>query len=541
MSVKRKKIAKEELKKCTSHLEDIFSTYLSDRGKDPQEGGIAESWIYEMSAGEDVVVESAVKLLEKKDAGAFFRIAEVMAVLRLAMCDIVLNRMLANDKIETEKRVCAAEMLIKGWRADFNGIPENIRKIITFKNDFLQIAHENAAEKIEGMKAVIKNLGSEEMSAGLLFAMKESDFAGFSTSAEKLLNISPAFEKIIISIISDEASGKGIPLLEKIFVQTEKKDIRKEINRAVYRLKKKGIEFDEDKFKEERKNPLAGGTVESEGYVSAMFEGGDIQFVIFYIHHSVKGYRLFNFLKSVREGLADFSVNKVSKNEIKKYLNHITNVRNTPLFKVSAEHCRFLLDESVKVTKEKGGELNRHYDKWKDYIEEHIAPSDKSSVYALFNGNELGKKPVARILDDMKGEELLALSFINNEELSQLYERFNDIDESGIVLKEYQKDEMRKEKLAGIANDFFGKSYRRLIVRKLEDLSLLLYLSDKKEESEKFLRLAIDADSADKPSDSAFLSHLLYSYFENYSNMRDNKVEDIDNSAQTLNTFEKEG
>lgn len=540
MTEHRNKIAKEELKKCVNHLKEMFLPYLFDKSKNPRSGGVAESWIYEMSAGEETVEESAVKLLEKNSSESFLRIAEIMSDLRLPMCDVVLKRLLSNENLETGKRVNAANLLMKGWNIEVSEVTEDIKKILELKKGFLEFNAEDNLSAAEPLKSLINALDSEELYAGLILVLQETDTNKLFPKLEKLVGLSADFDLTVVKVFLDIPGERCLEMLEKIFLQTGERKVKKEINKAIFKLKKQGIFVDEEKFREKKRDPLSAGSVETGGYVSAMIDGGNIQLAIFYINHSVNGYQLFNALRSVKEGLLDFSVNKVSKKGVKKYLDYLRNERNTPVFSVSAEHCRYLLEESVKVTMESGKECSRHYEKWKDFIGKHIECPEDSEIYKYFDKKKLAENSSLALLDEMNPQELFSLALINYNEFSVVYEKYLEHGENNIILKESLKGEVLCEKKAEIMQTFFNESRRKITSRKIEELSLLLYLSDKKEDAEKFLCLAIEANSALKPSDSVFLTRLLDIYIERYKSEHEAGNKEKSEASLIVNPYEKE-
>ncbi|RMF92559.1 MAG: hypothetical protein D6734_12000 [Candidatus Schekmanbacteria bacterium] len=513
---KEKNIKKEKVKDCIKNLNEMFLPYLKDEDKNPQIGGVEERWIYELSSGEEIVVEAAVKLLEKSDSKSFWRIVDIMCQLRLIMCNEILNQLLSKEKLDEVKRVICADFLIRVWGLEFEKLPEKIKSIIRFKKEILKFNNSSESHDRELLKELIHGLTDKELYSGLLLAAKEVKADELITSIEPLIGISDKFELVLIKLLPEISPESSISLFEKIYAENENKKIRKEINKAVYKFKKSGFAVDEEKFKEEKRNPMLSGRVETGGYVSAMMDGGNIQLIVFYIHHTVKGYHLFTALRSMKEGLVDFSATKVSKKGIKKYIDYIRNERRTPVFQVSAEHCRYLLDESVKIRKSKGKDLNRQYERWKDFIVEHIECPCKAEIYKYFDENDIDKNCIDSIVGQMNPQEILALYLIEDEDIVSLYKKYNEIEKSGIILNETLKKEVSEERIKNLVEEFFTDERRQIIVRKLEELSLLLFLMGQKDESKKFLTLAIDAASVSKSSESLFLKRLMEESLESY-------------------------
>lgn len=525
MSKKDMKINKEELTIQIGRLKEIFAPFVAEREKDAGASGLVERWIYELSSGEEKVLKAAVSLLNRSKIDFFARTVELMTAHRLPGSDEILEEIIENEKTELEKRIRAYDILSDAGVEIKKGHDAYLESIVTLKKSLMASLDETKSGSEVRSEELLGSSDEKQCWLALILLSEQVEKVKFLQILENISGFNTTVDLNIASLLSLYGSQECLALLEKIYRNTESKEVQKQVNRALFILKQKGLGVDAASFKAEKKAVLKPVQAESLGYISTPM-GLHIQLLFFAFYQPLSGHYLFNAVKDFKNGLIDFYSYRTSKKGIKKYVEYLQKERGTQLFSISAGHCLFLLEESVETAKLKGKEIPGTYGKWIDIIKNNIQLPVEPEIYRNIDRERIRNISISDAIKNLGDTDISLLNLIDEEELAAVYGRFRDAEDGVIVVDQATKEERTKGAVKEIAESLYTPALRNSIRRKIEELSLILFLSGRTEEAENFVRLAIDIEETSVPSQSIFLINLLESSLKRYGEIKKKKQED---------------
>ena len=277
--------------------------------------------------------------------------------------------------------------------------------------------------------------------------------------------------------------GSPIPLLLAMKEGFKDKGVEKEIKRALFKLKKKGINTQEVDEKEgvsssilrppKRESPVA--------YVGPISWAMGFRAVVVILHRGGKGLDIGFGLVSDEEGFREFLYHNVSKKgayELKERFSQEAG----PLVKTSPSHTTAILEGAYRMHLALKSEAPSDYLKLRPWLLENAPALDRPVIYDLIPETSISKTtPSDLLLKGLFNHELMASWLIEPDTLLPFMTDMAKVQDSPIVLTEIQKFARISEIKGQCMDEIFSIPKRELLKRRLEEMSYIFYRSGQEE------------------------------------------------------------
>lgn len=290
-------------------------------------------------------------------------------------------------------------------------------------------------------------------------------------------------------------------LLKAVHGRTGNKKLKKEIRKALYRMRQKGIE--EAEIDEEE----AGAPVwtppkppEAEAFVSGIDPRGE-RLLILIRPRPPAGYLVFEALTSDKTGLIQFHAWESSAKGVREIKARQIEMEDGPDFvDIDAEYCACLVEEAFRLGSG-GSEPERSYLQARPMVSPPEGEPTKALIYEVLDP-ECPQDP--QILDDSFDklfaiEEIGAWAFIAPS-MEQYFKEAGEANESRIIVNEYQKAERLEEICRRAATDCFDDRARLRFKRRLEETAWIFWKKERTEDAELALSAALSLEGGEDDS-----------------------------------------
>jgi len=317
-----------------------------------------------------------------------------------------------------------------------------------------------------------------------------------------LIGISNELDNTIVELISDLESPETTRLLSEFMEKTGNKEQKKRIKRALFKLKSKGVQAQEEP--EQKKNVWtpspSSQTASWEGYLSAIdCTGTRLAWVIspLFPRGVNMAYAALNDMK----GIVDFFWGEMSRKELKKYFKDYNEKEGEKFVVVEApsSYCLYLIEKHRQIMTETGKKPPEEYLFWKSIVKPKEVSELKPLIYQDYQ--EKDQDEILRLVD--KTDKLFQIKefsswFVEPTEISSLVDPF-EASLKGKNLSPEKEKEKIEEMTRSITAGFFDEKKAFLLKERLEETAYILQKTGRTEEAALTLSAALAIEKKSIP------------------------------------------
>ncbi len=366
------------------------------------------------------------------------------------------------------------------------------------------------------------------------------------TLLENLQDIDPTkIEEQIQSPEVAQALVKKLPsehpntvtLLAAIREAFEQKSVQKEIKRALFRLKRQGVQIPEAGQPE--KTPFLMKRTEfaePKVYVGPVDgSGGRVLFMA--LPRIPKGYDIGMGLVNDEEGFIEFVSGTYSKKQMKE-VKTLFFEKVSPLVETSLSHAATIL-EGIHGQEGSGRtDATNNYLQLRPLILDKTSLLERPAIYDLIPPEEPDSLTDSRI-QKLLNHKLLASWVVQPEEIRPLMEEIQKTEESPILISEAQKINRLNEIKENAVAELYPESKRTLLKNRLEETAYVFFKLGEEEYARLSLTAALSLDKKDSilgvnPFLKTLVQRTLDLYFEGMKEMEQPKEGSEEDSSPKL-------
>ena len=322
-----------------------------------------------------------------------------------------------------------------------------------------------------------------------------------TTSQELLQKISIHVEKEPSLTIPLIESLTRIPkpstaqLLTQMIGETEDKAVVKSIKRALYKLRQRGVTWEE---KQSGAKPIlrAPKHAEAQGYVGAIDSMGS-RIIVAAKPQPLKGFfTVFSIINDL-QGIQDFTIKEFGKKGLEEFVKSSLSTEDLPVVSAPGAYCVRLLKEASSVTSEASKPLPPGYRDAVDEFRNITWAGPYPIIYQFINVEEV-RHQVYLLRESAKLHEIMPFStwFIPKEEVQDYASKIKDAEDSRIVLTADQKDGRINDIYMRALHDIFPEDKRLVWKKRLEEMAFILLETGRDKEARLALCAAVDLETA---------------------------------------------
>lgn len=343
---------------------------------------------------------------------------------------------------------------------------------------------------------------------------------------------------VVISYLEDE-QFLAVPLIEALANNTkpeiaqflydmmdgiQDKSLIKLIKRSLYKLRQKGVKWEEKSQKDEPiLKPLE--SAEPEGYLGDIDNSGSR--IVIVTRNTPRGFLVAFSVVNDLEGLQKLDLSQFSKKGFKEFLESSVSSVDFPIVEAQGAYCISLLKEAAALSKNLSNPLPQGYLDIENEFKGIVWDYSRPVIYQHISEDEIKEKP--HFLKESGELHKIAPFFawsIDPKELEQYIASIEEAHDSRIVLTPSQKDARLNSIYHGALESIFPDEKRLIWKRRLEETAYILFKTGKDKEARQALSAAIDLRNPFSPIEpNPFIWNLLlksfYSEFEEDSDEKD--------------------
>jgi len=317
------------------------------------------------------------------------------------------------------------------------------------------------------------------------------------TPEELLLMVSSYLDKEpfltipLIEALARIPNAETAQLLTGMLAQVEEKWVAKSIKRTLYKLRQRGVRWEE---KPSRDEPILRPPkpAEPEGYLGAIDSTGSRIIVIAKPQH-LRGLPVVISIVNDLEGIQEFNLREFSKKGFDEFLENSLSSADFPIVTAPAAYCVHLLREASSVSRRISKPLPQGYHEAENEFKDSTWDDPSPIIYQFINEDEV-KDRVHLLKESSKLHEIMPFFawFLPGQELQGYVSSITEAQESKIVLTPEQKDERINGIYMKALHEVFPENKRLLWKRRLEEMAYILLKTGKEEEATLAVSAAID-------------------------------------------------
>jgi hypothetical protein len=269
------------------------------------------------------------------------------------------------------------------------------------------------------------------------------------------------------------------------------KKITKAIKRTLYKLKQKGVMW-EEKTTDEKPAFEPPKPAEPEGYLSPIDSTGSR---IIALARSVpqRGLLVVFSIVSDLQGVQQFTVSQFSRKEFREFLSNSLSSAEFPVIEAPGADCLHLLKEAKTLTQSLSKPLPQGFhetvSKFSDVAGDEPAPL----IYQFIQEDEIEDLPHL-LKDSAHLHEIMPFSswHLGEREVGTYASQIAEAEQSRIVLRPDQQEARVNAIYRKALEELFPEEKRLLWKRRLEEMAYVLLKTGKEQEAKAALSAAID-------------------------------------------------
>jgi len=313
----------------------------------------------------------------------------------------------------------------------------------------------------------------------------------------------------VIEALARIPTPETAQLLMGMMETMDEKQVIKSIKRTLYKLKQKGVKWEEKAPKDEPvlKPPKP---AEPQGYLGSIDTTGS-RIIVIGKPQPLRGLLVIFTIVNDLEGIQEFNLKGFSKKSFNEFIKDSLASAEFPIVTAPGAYCIHILKEAASLTQSLSKPLPQGYHdaerECKDIIWDYPAPL----IYQYIKEDEV--KDSAHLLKDSINLHKVmpfATWHIAAPEVEKYATRITETQQSKIVLRPDQKEARLNAIYRGALEELFPKEKRFLWKRRLEEVAYVLLKTGKEDEAKASLSAAIDLNNPFSPIEpNPFIWNLL--------------------------------
>lgn len=308
----------------------------------------------------------------------------------------------------------------------------------------------------------------------------------------------PSLTIPLIDALASIPNPETAQLLTKMMGKAEEKLVSKSIKRTLYRLRQKGIQW-EEKPSKDRPVLSAPKLAEPEGYLGAIDSTGS-RIIVIARPRPFRGlFMVFSIVNDL-EGIQRFNLNELTKKGLEEFVKGPLSSRDFPIVLTPGAYCIHLLKEASSISRRLSRPLPHGYhdaeNEFKDLRWDDPAPI----IYQYMKEDEI-KDQAGLLSESANLHEIPPFSawFLKDREVQGYVSDIKDAQESRLILRPDQKDARLNSIFRKALEGLFPEDKRLLWKRRLEEMAYILLKTGKEKEAKITMSAAIDLKNPFSP------------------------------------------
>ena len=334
---------------------------------------------------------------------------------------------------------------------------------------------------------------------------------------------SPEVARALVKQLPPE-DPQTVPILSEIGKAFAEKSVQKEIKRAFFRLKQRGVPIPEAEHSEKPQSPLK-RTESDEPYVYlGPVDGSGSRVLFIALPRVPKGYDIGMGLINDLEGFLEFVSGTYSKKQMKEVKSMFFESVD-PLVETSLSHAATIL-EGIHGREGLGRtDAASNYLQLRPLLLEKTSLLQRPMIYDFIPEEDISQKSLTDSrIQKLLNHKLLESWIVQPDEISPIMEEIRKTEESPILISGVQKtgriEEIKEKAIA----DLYPESKRTLLKNRLEETAYVFFKLGEEEYARLSLTAAVSLDKKDSilgvnPFLKAFVERTLNLYLKGVKDM----------------------
>jgi len=318
-----------------------------------------------------------------------------------------------------------------------------------------------------------------------------------ATPEELLLMVSSYLDKEpfltipLIEALVRVSNAETAQLLTGMLAGAEEKWVAKSIKRTLYKLRQRGVRWEEKPSKGEPvlRPPKP---AEPEGYLGTIDSTGN-RIIVIAKPQPLRGLLVVISIVNDLEGIQEFNLKEFSKKGFSEFVKGSLSSVDFPIVDTPGAYCIHLLREASSLSRRISKPLPRGYHEAQNEFKDSAWDDPSPIIYQFIKEDEV-KDRVHLSKESSRLHEIMPFSawFLPGQELQGYVSSITEAQESKIVLTPEQKDERINGIHMKALHEIFPDNRRLLWKRRLEEMAYILLKTGKEEEARLAVSAAID-------------------------------------------------
>ncbi len=315
---------------------------------------------------------------------------------------------------------------------------------------------------------------------------------------EELLKVTSShFEKEphltipLIEALARIPTPETAQLLTEMMAKTGDKAAVKSIKRALYKLRQRGVRWEE---RTPKKRPVltAPKPAQTQGHLGTIDSTGS-RIIVISKPQPLRGLLVLFSIVNDLEGIQKFSLNEFSKKRFDEFVNTSFSSTDFPVVAAPGAYCVHILKEASALTRSTSKALPQGYHEAENEFGGNTWDDPSPIIYQFIKEDEV-KDRGDLLRESSTLHEIMPFStwFLPREALQKYAASLGEAQESKIVLSREQKDARINSIYMTALEELFPENKRLLWKRRLEEMAYILHRTGKEREARAALSAAID-------------------------------------------------
>lgn len=318
-----------------------------------------------------------------------------------------------------------------------------------------------------------------------------------ATPEELLLMVSSCLEKEpfltipLIEALARVSNAETAQLLCGMLAGAEEKWVIKSIKRTLYKLRQRGVRWEEKPSKDEPvlRPPKP---AEPEGYLGAIDSTGS-RIIVIAKPQPLRGLLVVIGIVNDLEGIQEFNLKEFSKKGFSEFAKGSLSSAEFPIVTAPGAYCIHLLKEASSLHQRLSKPLPRGYHEAQNEFKDSTWDDPSPIIYQFIKEDEV-KDRVHLLKESSRLHEIMPFStwHLAGQEVEQYASSISEAQQSKIVLRPDQKEARLNSIYRDALEELFPDGMRLLWKRRLEEMAYVLLKTGKEEEARLAVSAAID-------------------------------------------------
>ncbi len=298
-------------------------------------------------------------------------------------------------------------------------------------------------------------------------------------------------------------------ILIGMMAEAEERLVIKSIKRTLYKLRQKGVRWEEKPSKDEPvlRPPKPEGPM---GYLGTIDSTGS-RIIVVARTQPLRGLLVVLSIVNDLEGIQRFSLKEFSKKGFKEFVKSSLSSIDFPIVDTPGAYCIHILKEAASLTQGLSKPLPRGYHDAEREFKDIAWDDPTPIIYQYIKKDEVKDRPHL-LKESVNLHKTMPFStwHIGGPEVEKYASRITEAQQSKIVLSADQKEAHLNAIYRDALQELFPEEKRFLWKRRLEEMAYILLKTGKEEEAKTTLSAAIDLNNPFSPIDpNPFIWNLL--------------------------------